>query len=162
MISSQAKTPLPPSRSHWMLERLLSVPRTLQMICSTRIACQMLSSVKGTPSSWIDGVVFMEPISSKPDSHANIGATRATFMSPNAKFESKLSFRCINTSTKFRLASSIPMHFRHCFMKESKLTLDFDQKSLIIPDNQIKQLPKVEKPVEIDLSDTKLGEGQKH
>ncbi|GFW54254.1 uncharacterized protein TNCV_1560321 [Trichonephila clavipes] len=46
------------------------------------------------------------------------------------------------------------------FMKESKLTLDFDQKSLIIPDNQIKQLPKVEKPVDIDLSDTKLGEGQ--
>ncbi|GFX28939.1 retrovirus-related Pol polyprotein from transposon 297 [Trichonephila clavipes] len=47
------------------------------------------------------------------------------------------------------------------FMKESKLTLDFDQKSLIIPDDQIKQLPKVEKPVEIDLSDTKLGDGQK-
>ncbi|GFU93454.1 retrovirus-related Pol polyprotein from transposon 297 [Trichonephila clavipes] len=47
------------------------------------------------------------------------------------------------------------------FMKESKLTLDFHQKSLIIPDDQIKQLPKVEKPVEIDLSDTKLGEGQK-
>ncbi|GFU78812.1 uncharacterized protein TNCV_4771751 [Trichonephila clavipes] len=46
------------------------------------------------------------------------------------------------------------------FMKESKLTLDFDQKSLIIPDDQIKQLPKVEKPVEIDLSDTKLGEGK--
>ncbi|GFW71981.1 retrovirus-related Pol polyprotein from transposon 297 [Trichonephila clavipes] len=44
---------------------------------------------------------------------------------------------------------------------ESKLTLDFDQKSLIIPDDQIKQLPKVEKPIEIDLSDTKLGEGQK-
>ncbi|GFX08101.1 retrovirus-related Pol polyprotein from transposon 17.6 [Trichonephila clavipes] len=47
------------------------------------------------------------------------------------------------------------------FMKESKLTLDFDQKLLIIPDNQIKQLQKIEKPVEIDLSDTKLGEGQK-
>ncbi|GFW47699.1 retrovirus-related Pol polyprotein from transposon opus [Trichonephila clavipes] len=47
------------------------------------------------------------------------------------------------------------------FMKESKLILDFDQKSLIIPGDQIKQLPKVEKPVEIDLSDTKLGEGQK-
>ncbi|GFU99777.1 retrovirus-related Pol polyprotein from transposon 297 [Trichonephila clavipes] len=47
------------------------------------------------------------------------------------------------------------------FIKESKLTLDFDQKSLIIPDDQIKQLPKVENPVEIDLSDTKLGEGQK-
>ncbi|GFX13418.1 uncharacterized protein TNCV_2191721 [Trichonephila clavipes] len=47
------------------------------------------------------------------------------------------------------------------FMKESKLTLDFDQKSLIIPDNQIKQLPKMEKLVKIDLSDTKLGEGQK-
>ncbi|GFV17224.1 uncharacterized protein TNCV_5102871, partial [Trichonephila clavipes] len=44
---------------------------------------------------------------------------------------------------------------------ESKLTIDFDQKSLIIPDDQIKELPKVEKPVEIDLSDTKLGEGQK-
>ncbi|GFX34743.1 uncharacterized protein TNCV_2514591 [Trichonephila clavipes] len=47
------------------------------------------------------------------------------------------------------------------FMKESKLTLDFDKKSLIIPDDQIKQLPKVEKPVEIGLSNTKLGEGQK-
>ncbi|GFU73537.1 retrovirus-related Pol polyprotein from transposon 17.6 [Trichonephila clavipes] len=42
------------------------------------------------------------------------------------------------------------------FMKESKLTLDFDQKSLIIPDDQIKQLPKMEKPVEIDLSDANL------
>ncbi|GFV87272.1 retrovirus-related Pol polyprotein from transposon 17.6 [Trichonephila clavipes] len=47
------------------------------------------------------------------------------------------------------------------FMKESKLTLDSDQKSLIIPDNQIKQLQKMDKPVEIDLSDTKLGDGQK-
>ncbi|GFS80041.1 retrovirus-related Pol polyprotein from transposon 297 [Trichonephila clavipes] len=47
------------------------------------------------------------------------------------------------------------------FMKESKLTLDFDKISLIIPDDQIKQLPKVEKPVEIDLSYTKLGEEQK-
>ncbi|GFY25031.1 uncharacterized protein TNCV_2692221 [Trichonephila clavipes] len=47
------------------------------------------------------------------------------------------------------------------FMKESKLTLDLDQKSLIISDDQIKQLPKEEKPVEIDLSDTKLSEGQK-
>ncbi|GFV77773.1 uncharacterized protein TNCV_1575211 [Trichonephila clavipes] len=46
------------------------------------------------------------------------------------------------------------------FMKESKLTLDFDKKSLVIRDDQIKQLPIVEKPVEIDLSDTKLGEGQ--
>ncbi|GFX56532.1 retrovirus-related Pol polyprotein from transposon 17.6 [Trichonephila clavipes] len=46
-------------------------------------------------------------------------------------------------------------------MKESKLTLHFNQKSLIIPDDQIKQLPKVEKPVEIDLSNTTLGEGQK-
>ncbi|GFS56248.1 hypothetical protein TNCV_2769241 [Trichonephila clavipes] len=46
-------------------------------------------------------------------------------------------------------------------MKESKLTLGFDQKSLIIPDDRIKQLPKVEKPVEIHLSDTKLSEGQK-
>ncbi|GFU13308.1 hypothetical protein TNCV_3843131 [Trichonephila clavipes] len=47
------------------------------------------------------------------------------------------------------------------FMKESKLTYDFKQKSLIIPDDQIKQLPKVEKPVAIDLLDAKLGEGQK-
>ncbi|GFW53485.1 retrovirus-related Pol polyprotein from transposon 297 [Trichonephila clavipes] len=47
------------------------------------------------------------------------------------------------------------------FMKEFKLTLYFDKKSFIIPDDQIKQLPKVEKPVEIDLSNTKLGEGQK-
>ncbi|GFW85150.1 uncharacterized protein TNCV_3248901 [Trichonephila clavipes] len=41
------------------------------------------------------------------------------------------------------------------FIKESKLTLDFDKKSLIIPDDKIKQLPKVEKPVEIYLSDTR-------
>ncbi|GFS67761.1 transposon Ty3-I Gag-Pol polyprotein [Trichonephila clavipes] len=47
------------------------------------------------------------------------------------------------------------------FMKESKLTLDFDKKFLIIPGDQIKQLPKVKKPVEIDLSDTKRGEEQK-
>ncbi|GFW22162.1 uncharacterized protein TNCV_1632921 [Trichonephila clavipes] len=47
------------------------------------------------------------------------------------------------------------------FMKESKLTLDFDKKSLIIPGDQIKQLPKVEKPFKIDLSDTKLGKEQK-
>ncbi|GFX19778.1 uncharacterized protein TNCV_2076851 [Trichonephila clavipes] len=43
--------------------------------------------------------------------------------------------------------------------RESKLTLDFDRKSLVIPDDQIKQLPIVEKPVEIDLSDTKIDEG---
>ncbi|GFX65212.1 hypothetical protein TNCV_4821031 [Trichonephila clavipes] len=47
------------------------------------------------------------------------------------------------------------------FMKESKLTLDFDKKPLIIPDDQIKQLPKVEQLVELDLSDTNLGEVQK-
>ncbi|GFV66843.1 hypothetical protein TNCV_4258181 [Trichonephila clavipes] len=47
------------------------------------------------------------------------------------------------------------------FRKESKLTLDFENKYLIIQDDQIKQLPKVEKQVEIDLSDTKFGEGQK-
>ncbi|GFT77774.1 retrovirus-related Pol polyprotein from transposon 297 [Trichonephila clavipes] len=47
------------------------------------------------------------------------------------------------------------------FMKESTLTLDFNQKSLIIPHDQIKQLPKREKLVEIDLSDINLGEGQK-
>ncbi|GFV02763.1 retrovirus-related Pol polyprotein from transposon 297 [Trichonephila clavipes] len=45
------------------------------------------------------------------------------------------------------------------FMKTSRLTLDFDQKSLIIPYNQIKQLPKIEKPVHIDLTDTKLDTG---
>ncbi|GFU30942.1 retrovirus-related Pol polyprotein from transposon opus [Trichonephila clavipes] len=47
------------------------------------------------------------------------------------------------------------------FMKASRLTLNFDQKSLIIPDNQIKQLPKIEKPVDIDLTDTKLDTGDK-
>ncbi|GFU34471.1 transposon Tf2-9 polyprotein [Trichonephila clavipes] len=46
------------------------------------------------------------------------------------------------------------------FMKALRLTLDFDQKSLIISDNQIKQLPKIEKPVDIDLTDTKLGDEQ--
>ncbi|GFW07417.1 retrovirus-related Pol polyprotein from transposon 297 [Trichonephila clavipes] len=38
-------------------------------------------------------------------------------------------------------------------MKNSKLTLDFDKKSLVIPDDQMKSLPIVERPVEIVLSD---------
>ncbi|GFV74179.1 hypothetical protein TNCV_2848981 [Trichonephila clavipes] len=46
-------------------------------------------------------------------------------------------------------------------MKDSRLTLDFDKKSLVIPDDQIKSLPIVKKPVEIDLSNTKLGERRK-
>ncbi|GFW18199.1 uncharacterized protein TNCV_4007391 [Trichonephila clavipes] len=46
------------------------------------------------------------------------------------------------------------------FMKASRLTLDFDQKSLIIPDNLIKQLTKEEKPVDIDLTESKLGDEQ--
>ncbi|GFW73665.1 retrovirus-related Pol polyprotein from transposon 17.6 [Trichonephila clavipes] len=46
------------------------------------------------------------------------------------------------------------------FRKASRLTLDFDQKSLIIPDNLIKQLPKEEKPVDIDLTESKLGDEQ--
>ncbi|GFT76792.1 retrovirus-related Pol polyprotein from transposon 17.6 [Trichonephila clavipes] len=44
--------------------------------------------------------------------------------------------------------------------RASGLTLDFDQKSLIIPDNLIKQLPKEEKPVDIDLTESKLGDEQ--
>ncbi|GFU01301.1 uncharacterized protein TNCV_3538271 [Trichonephila clavipes] len=47
------------------------------------------------------------------------------------------------------------------FMKDSRLTLEFDKKSLVTPDDQIKSLPIVEKPVEIDLSNTKLSERQK-
>ncbi|GFV08731.1 uncharacterized protein TNCV_2488031 [Trichonephila clavipes] len=37
----------------------------------------------------------------------------------------------------------------------------FDKKSLVIPDEKIKPLPIEKKPVEVDISDTKLGEGQK-
>ncbi|GFW88410.1 uncharacterized protein TNCV_2287361 [Trichonephila clavipes] len=47
------------------------------------------------------------------------------------------------------------------FMKDSRLILDFDKKSLVIPDDQINSLPTVEKLVEIDLSNTGLGERQK-
>ncbi|GFU52062.1 hypothetical protein TNCV_3224871 [Trichonephila clavipes] len=47
------------------------------------------------------------------------------------------------------------------FMKDSKLILDFDKKSLVIPDDQFKLLLIVEKPVENDLSDSKIGEEQK-
>ncbi|GFU97540.1 uncharacterized protein TNCV_3600311 [Trichonephila clavipes] len=46
------------------------------------------------------------------------------------------------------------------FMKASRLTLDFDQKSLIIPDNLIKQVPKEKKPVDIDLTESKLDDEQ--
>ncbi|GFU35023.1 uncharacterized protein TNCV_246591 [Trichonephila clavipes] len=46
------------------------------------------------------------------------------------------------------------------FMKASRLTLDFDQKSLIIPDHLIKQTPKEEKPVDIDLTESKLDDEQ--
>ncbi|GFS71734.1 hypothetical protein TNCV_2995161 [Trichonephila clavipes] len=42
------------------------------------------------------------------------------------------------------------------FMRDSKLNLNFDRKSLVIPDDQIEQLPLVEKPVEIDTFHTKL------
>ncbi|GFV29521.1 retrovirus-related Pol polyprotein from transposon 297 [Trichonephila clavipes] len=44
------------------------------------------------------------------------------------------------------------------FMKDSRLTLDLNKKSFVIPDDKIKSLPIVEKPVEIDLSETKLGD----
>ncbi|GFW57756.1 retrovirus-related Pol polyprotein from transposon 297 [Trichonephila clavipes] len=47
------------------------------------------------------------------------------------------------------------------FMKASRLTLDFDKKSLIILDNLTKQLPKEEKPVDIDLTESKLDTGDK-
>ncbi|GFX32498.1 retrovirus-related Pol polyprotein from transposon 17.6 [Trichonephila clavipes] len=45
-------------------------------------------------------------------------------------------------------------------MKASRLTLDFDQKSLIIPDHLIKQKPKEEKLVDIDLTESKLNDEQ--
>ncbi|GFW01007.1 retrovirus-related Pol polyprotein from transposon 17.6 [Trichonephila clavipes] len=45
-------------------------------------------------------------------------------------------------------------------MKASRLTLDFEQKSLIIPDNLIKQVHKEEKPVDIDLTESKLDDEQ--
>ncbi|GFW76838.1 hypothetical protein TNCV_59361 [Trichonephila clavipes] len=44
------------------------------------------------------------------------------------------------------------------FMKASRL--DFDQKSLIIPDHLIKQMPKEEKLVDIDLTESKLDDEQ--
>ncbi|GFV81589.1 retrovirus-related Pol polyprotein from transposon 17.6 [Trichonephila clavipes] len=46
------------------------------------------------------------------------------------------------------------------FMKASRLTLNFDQKSLIIPDHLIKQTPKEEKLVDIDLTESKLNDEQ--
>ncbi|GFW73795.1 retrovirus-related Pol polyprotein from transposon 297 [Trichonephila clavipes] len=46
------------------------------------------------------------------------------------------------------------------FMKASRLTLDFDQKSLIIPDHLIKQTPKEDKLVDIDLTESKLDDEQ--
>ncbi|GFY01371.1 retrovirus-related Pol polyprotein from transposon opus [Trichonephila clavipes] len=46
------------------------------------------------------------------------------------------------------------------FMKASRLTLDFDQKSLIIPDHLIKQMPKEEKLIDIDLTKSKLDDEQ--
>ncbi|GFT27349.1 transposon Tf2-9 polyprotein [Trichonephila clavipes] len=46
------------------------------------------------------------------------------------------------------------------FMKASRLTLDFDQKSLIIPDHLIKQTPQEEKLVDIDLTESKLDDEQ--
>ncbi|GFV89445.1 retrovirus-related Pol polyprotein from transposon 297 [Trichonephila clavipes] len=82
---------------------------------------------------------------------------------PLGRFELQIRIREFQKTWEFHILNNMQYQ---CilgidFMKESKLTLDFDQKSLIIPDDQIKQSPKVEKPVEIDLSDTKLGEGQK-
>ncbi|GFX70772.1 uncharacterized protein TNCV_1337341 [Trichonephila clavipes] len=47
------------------------------------------------------------------------------------------------------------------FMKDSRLTSDFDKKSLVIPDDQIKPVPIAEKQIVIDLPNTKLGGRQK-
>ncbi|GFT20906.1 uncharacterized protein TNCV_3130641 [Trichonephila clavipes] len=69
------------------------------------------------------------------------------------EFQKNLEFYILN-NMQYQYILSID------FMKESKLTLDFDQKSLIIPDDQIKHLPKVEKPVEFDLSDTNSVKGK--
>ncbi|GFY00118.1 uncharacterized protein TNCV_1342161 [Trichonephila clavipes] len=46
------------------------------------------------------------------------------------------------------------------FIGGSKIILDFDRKSLAIPDSQINKVVEIEK-VEIDLSKTKLEEKQK-
>ncbi|GFX98848.1 retrovirus-related Pol polyprotein from transposon 297 [Trichonephila clavipes] len=79
---------------------------------------------------------------------------------PFGQVELQILIREFQKTWEFRILNN--MQYRCIdFRKESNLTLDFDQKSLIIPDDQIKQLPEVEKPVEMDLSDTKLGEGQK-
>ncbi|GFX71573.1 uncharacterized protein TNCV_2695611 [Trichonephila clavipes] len=48
------------------------------------------------------------------------------------------------------------MHLGNRFYEGVTIDIDFDQKSLIIPDNQIKQLPQMDKLVDIDLTDTKL------
>ncbi|GFX01923.1 uncharacterized protein TNCV_371121 [Trichonephila clavipes] len=79
------------------------------------------------------------------------------------QMELQIRIRDFQKTWEFHILNNMQYQCILCidFIKNSKLTLDFDKKSLIIPDDQIKQLPKVEKPVEIDLSDTKLGEGQK-
>ncbi|GFV95692.1 retrovirus-related Pol polyprotein from transposon 297 [Trichonephila clavipes] len=53
------------------------------------------------------------------------------------------------------------MHSRNWFYEGFKINFRFDKNSLVIPEDQIESLPIVEKLVEIELSNTKLGEKQK-
>ncbi|GFV79206.1 uncharacterized protein TNCV_1817531 [Trichonephila clavipes] len=119
----------------------------------------------GAEKSFISEKVYRKYISYRPRQKTKdrVGTTQGAQRCHLGLVELQIRIREFQKTWEFSILNNMQYQ---CilgidFMKESKLTLDFDQKSLIIPDNQIKQLQKMDKPVEIDLSDTKLGDGQK-
>ncbi|GFY16314.1 uncharacterized protein TNCV_2349591 [Trichonephila clavipes] len=119
----------------------------------------------GAEKSFISEKVYPKYFSNRPRQKTKdkIGTAQRAPCCHLGRRELQISFREFQKTLEFHILYNMQYQ---CvlgidFMNESKLTSDFDQKSLIVADNQIKQLPKMEKLVEIDLSDTKLGEGQK-
>ncbi|GFU55555.1 retrovirus-related Pol polyprotein from transposon 297 [Trichonephila clavipes] len=78
--------------------------------------------------------------------------------------ELQIRIREITKKWNFHILADLEYH---CilgvdFIRGSKITLNFDKKSLAIPNSQTEELPIAEGNLEIDLSKTKLKEGQKH
>ncbi|GFU90300.1 uncharacterized protein TNCV_2717581 [Trichonephila clavipes] len=84
-------------------------------------------------------------------------------MVKTGRVELQIRIRDIQKTWEFRILDNIQYKgiLGIDFMKDSRLTLDFDKKLLVIPDEQIKPLPIVEKPVEIDISNSKHDKRQK-
>ncbi|GFU40063.1 uncharacterized protein TNCV_3348211 [Trichonephila clavipes] len=97
--------------------------------------------------------------------HENSRGTKVNnrYYDTSGRVELQIRIRDIQKTWEFRIFDNIQYQ---CilgidFMKDSRLTLDFDKILLVIPDDQIKPLPILEKPVEIEISNSKHDKRQK-